>query len=340
MSPGQVRSRFFPVIGALAMLAQCAAAAILAAPGTESSSATNAAPRAISLDAWRSLKKSAEEINQLPQGPERIARCEAFLKAHPEYPDAYAVLSLLVNDLRESPNADPAYIAGLVERMVETRTDFTGMSAVYLVDRYLMKYQPVPEGADRLLARSRKEIEKSRGLLQKDPVPVLSGSQESPDYGEFWILLDEGRILLSRGNASGALKKLREAEQLGTRTGQFVVLRAARGNGKDAKVLDTGSQLRDWLNLSMAAAHARLGDKAAARERLERVVAANGFDADFTARLEKLRSDLEAPAPGKTVIRADPEPAPDFSLQDLEGKKVSLSDYRGRVVLVMLWTTW
>ena len=29
-----------------------------------------------------------------------------------------------------------------------------------------------------------------------------------------------------------------------------------------------------------------------------------------------------------------------FTLEDLEGKKVTLSDYRGRVVLVMLWTTW
>lgn len=33
-------------------------------------------------------------------------------------------------------------------------------------------------------------------------------------------------------------------------------------------------------------------------------------------------------------------PAPDLNLPDLSGKQVSLSDYRGSVVLVNLWATW
>ncbi len=32
--------------------------------------------------------------------------------------------------------------------------------------------------------------------------------------------------------------------------------------------------------------------------------------------------------------------APNFTLQDLSGKDVSLSDYRGKVVLVDFWATW
>jgi peroxiredoxin len=32
--------------------------------------------------------------------------------------------------------------------------------------------------------------------------------------------------------------------------------------------------------------------------------------------------------------------APDFTLADLDGKKISLSDYRGKVVILKLGTTW
>ena len=34
------------------------------------------------------------------------------------------------------------------------------------------------------------------------------------------------------------------------------------------------------------------------------------------------------------------KPAPDFALQDLGGKKVSLSGYKGKAVLVNFWATW
>ncbi len=34
------------------------------------------------------------------------------------------------------------------------------------------------------------------------------------------------------------------------------------------------------------------------------------------------------------------KPLPDFSLQDLKGKKHSLSDYKGKVVLLNFWATW
>jgi peroxiredoxin len=33
-------------------------------------------------------------------------------------------------------------------------------------------------------------------------------------------------------------------------------------------------------------------------------------------------------------------PAADFTLQDINGKKVTLSDYRGKVVLLEFWATW
>jgi thiol-disulfide isomerase/thioredoxin len=42
------------------------------------------------------------------------------------------------------------------------------------------------------------------------------------------------------------------------------------------------------------------------------------------------------------VIRfvRDPDPAPDFKAKDLEGKDLSLSAYKGKVVLLNFWATW
>ncbi len=37
---------------------------------------------------------------------------------------------------------------------------------------------------------------------------------------------------------------------------------------------------------------------------------------------------------------AKPVPAPDFSLENLQGKMVDIQEYRGRVILVNFWATW
>lgn len=38
--------------------------------------------------------------------------------------------------------------------------------------------------------------------------------------------------------------------------------------------------------------------------------------------------------------KSDPGQAADFTLQDLSGKSVKLSDYKGKVVLIDFWATW
>ncbi len=49
------------------------------------------------------------------------------------------------------------------------------------------------------------------------------------------------------------------------------------------------------------------------------------------------------PAGGSSSAQASPldgKPAPEFTLEDLGGKKVSLASYRGKAVLVNFWATW
>ena len=46
---------------------------------------------------------------------------------------------------------------------------------------------------------------------------------------------------------------------------------------------------------------------------------------------------------GQTGLPPAPEvgrPAPDFTLTDLEGNSVTLSDFRGKVVFINFWATW
>ena len=53
-----------------------------------------------------------------------------------------------------------------------------------------------------------------------------------------------------------------------------------------------------------------------------------------------LGDDLEERLWDLYIVPLDPEPAPAFTLEELAGKPVSLSDWRGRAVLLYFWATW
>lgn len=52
------------------------------------------------------------------------------------------------------------------------------------------------------------------------------------------------------------------------------------------------------------------------------------------------RSSAVAPFGGNELVADPRQPAPDFTLRDLDGKRVRLSQYRGRVVVLNFWATW
>jgi cytochrome oxidase Cu insertion factor (SCO1/SenC/PrrC family) len=50
--------------------------------------------------------------------------------------------------------------------------------------------------------------------------------------------------------------------------------------------------------------------------------------------------DLEESLWALHIVPLDAEPAPPFTLESLAGERVSLSDWRGRAVLLYFWATW
>jgi thiol-disulfide isomerase/thioredoxin len=62
--------------------------------------------------------------------------------------------------------------------------------------------------------------------------------------------------------------------------------------------------------------------------------------ADKATRLSTTSSAALKSGAGKPDAPANAKPAPDLTLKDLDGKDVSLAQYKGKVVLVNFWATW
>jgi cytochrome oxidase Cu insertion factor (SCO1/SenC/PrrC family) len=67
-------------------------------------------------------------------------------------------------------------------------------------------------------------------------------------------------------------------------------------------------------------------------------VALLSFNLDAKSR--EITTDQDLMASMNITRIAESPKAPDFVLQDLEGKSFRLSDLRGKVVLINFWTTW
>jgi len=50
--------------------------------------------------------------------------------------------------------------------------------------------------------------------------------------------------------------------------------------------------------------------------------------------------DLEERLWDLHIVPLDAEPAPAFTLESLAGERISLSDLRGRAILLYFWATW
>jgi peroxiredoxin len=72
----------------------------------------------------------------------------------------------------------------------------------------------------------------------------------------------------------------------------------------------------------------------------EAYVKINGSDKEFNAYFAKFEEAAKAKMISKLKKELIDEPAPQFTLLDLEGKNVSLTDFKGKPVIVDFWATW
>jgi len=74
--------------------------------------------------------------------------------------------------------------------------------------------------------------------------------------------------------------------------------------------------------------------------RIARVVMALACAGIFWLQGAEFSGVQNASAQGGFQAFAKPQVAPDFSLENLQGKRVDMRDHRGQVILLNFWATW
>jgi len=143
---------------------------------------------------------------------------------------------------------------------------------------------------------------------------------------------------------------------------QGAVLLKLGKNGEALKALEESARLTKGgdpeTNERYAEALAKAGDPAKATSEIERYIAAGlgtarmkdwlkeaykkskGNEEDLAEYMAKIDQAAEDRAGGTVKKQMLDLPAPDFTLQDLDGKDVSLAGLKGKIVIIDFWATW
>ncbi|MCA9706948.1 MAG: redoxin domain-containing protein, partial [Myxococcales bacterium] len=288
----------------------------------------------VPLDQWRDVKKEGEAAARVADLEQRIEKCRAFVKAHPEHQATADVLESLSDALIEKGGFDPAELAGCLEAKAELEDESS--LPTELVERYHLKHDLPTESGLRLLALSRERLDQDEKEL------ALESDERRREWMELRIAYQrakthgfEARLHLRDGKVDLAMDALERAQAETTKLAKDIQLRDA--DGKPVRTMAAG--VLEELFVLSAEAHKRKGDEAAAREALSQAL---GFMNDIEVRrmYDQLRDSLQVGKGDEQEVTAAAQAAQKFELEDLKGKKVKLEDYRGKVVLVTFWATW
>lgn len=185
--------------------------------------------------------------------------------------------------------------------------------------------------ADMGIAKAKAEYE--------NPVDKKSAAESEADWKE-----GRGSLIAMNLYVKGLL-----LEQLGKKSEALAVMQEnysyAKGtddkyNALHARLLLAEGKTAEVIKLCEDAVLRGYDNTQVAETLREAYIKKNGSESGFAEYL----SALEKPQRDKLISKLEKdlmnEPAPQFTLVDLSGKEVSLSDYKGKTVIVDFWATW
>jgi len=264
----------------------------------------------------------------------KVDRLDSFLRKYPDWEGRPQALQLLATALLESGTPDLRRVEALLDEI--SRAPKVNCNTLNSVLQTYVAHPELPmagaqraiQRAEAMFAQDRRETDavdsKARRMEGKATIERCEQSFEAL----------QGKLLLVRGNAAGALPILKEAELKGVRLGIDLVSMDERG--RTGGPFPTGRL--DELRLSLGMAYETTGDRASARQELSRVVGSRLGESDREV-ARTLRARLGVELPPAVEVKSPLSRAPELALADLSGRKHRLSDYRGRVIALAFWST-
>jgi len=308
-------------------------------------------------ETWRQ-----EAIAGLPRGRvERAARLEAA------WMDKDPVRSVALFDgiLRDFPD-DSKVISnaarGRMEAMSAFPDRFTTASLVEAAEllEKLVSVRPVPDDDPHEYPRAMLQI--SKILAERSPARALGSAARGVGFVErIWPTTGEVRqeerylfwpVMIRAYGAMGDWSAARRVcESL------LETFDAARIPGLLLPAIDEAAVRRDCGRVlektdSVDEARMQLGVAAAIDSRFkEDVIAFSGrhpltgvrakkFQTALAVAEKRLRVRRDSQVKGELLAAEESRPAPGFVLKDLDGRTVSLRDFRGRTLVLSFWATW
>ncbi|HEU5179151.1 MAG TPA: TlpA disulfide reductase family protein [Candidatus Polarisedimenticolia bacterium] len=274
------------------------------------------------------------------RGDTRIERCKAFLDKYPDYPEADLVRGEFVKAAIDKANPDFVQLDAVLRPIVDRTSPSEYYPPESLLELYYLKDGFPTEMSEVVARKAREQLTRERQEIDLGDPKRRAQKLRKWGLRDASLSLSEARLLLAKKDYPGALRALQALEAANARVG-YVGLPLIDARGRVAGSIPRGTMPSDRFNLTFAAALARSGRREEAIARLDRVRDFEGGNYPEIGReTEALRREIEFPPPPRDAVRAEPKPAADFRLKDLQGRPVALSDFRGRVVLVMFWATW